>query len=262
MGDEPVDVGAALRALRRRASLSQRELAERARVPQSTIARIEADRGDSHFGTVVALVRAAGGDVRIVASRGDALEPPPDHEPRDAAGRRYPAHVDVREVLTAGDWWGGWWSGTGPSLPRATWPRAAPRYTFDLDRRRRDAHRGDAARLRAAARAEVRRVESHDDTACTFVALVEGRIVGWLIASIDPTLPDCPRGATIHRVEVHPAWRAADIAGLLVTALRAEFADAGVTVARATADDVDVLVLLLRSGFRRTRSQAMRLDVG
>ncbi|MGH3680669.1 MAG: helix-turn-helix domain-containing protein, partial [Natronosporangium sp.] len=37
----PIDLGATLRALRRRADLSQRELAERAEVPASTIARIE-----------------------------------------------------------------------------------------------------------------------------------------------------------------------------------------------------------------------------
>jgi transcriptional regulator with XRE-family HTH domain len=64
---DALDLGAALRALRRRADLSQRELARRARVPQSTVARIESDRpSEPHFGTVVALVRAAGGDVQIV----------------------------------------------------------------------------------------------------------------------------------------------------------------------------------------------------
>jgi transcriptional regulator with XRE-family HTH domain len=259
-----VDVGAALRALRRRASLSQRDLAERARVPQPTIARIESDRtGDPHFGTVVALVRAAGGDVRIVARRGGAPEPlPPDDEPRDAAGRRYPAHLDVREVLTADDWWGGWWSGTGPTLPRAQWPREAPSYTFDLDRRRRDARRSDDARRRAAARAEEHRLESHDHAACRFVALVDGLIVGWLIASIDPTLPDCPRSATVHRVDVHPSWRTAGIGAALVTAFRTELSTTGVPVARATVDDVDALKLLLEMGFRRTRSEALRLEVG
>ncbi|WP_328422851.1 helix-turn-helix domain-containing protein [Micromonospora sp. NBC_00389] len=43
-GDGLINVGAALRSLRRRADLSQRELAERSGVPKSTLARIEAGR--------------------------------------------------------------------------------------------------------------------------------------------------------------------------------------------------------------------------
>ncbi|MGC4804725.1 GNAT family N-acetyltransferase [Micromonospora sp. DT233] len=58
----PVPLGDLLRALRRRADLSQRQLAERSGVPQATLARIEAGRvGDPRFRTVERLVHAAGG---------------------------------------------------------------------------------------------------------------------------------------------------------------------------------------------------------
>ncbi|MET0417539.1 MAG: helix-turn-helix domain-containing protein, partial [Actinoplanes sp.] len=60
------DLGSLLRALRRRADLSQRELAERAGVPQPTLARIESGRAiDPRYRTVERLVRAAGGDLAI-----------------------------------------------------------------------------------------------------------------------------------------------------------------------------------------------------
>ncbi|MEH1057347.1 GNAT family N-acetyltransferase [Micromonospora sp. CPCC 206171] len=61
-----VDLGAALRALRRQADLSQRELAEKSGVPQATIARIESGRTtDPRFRTVEQLVRAASGRLGI-----------------------------------------------------------------------------------------------------------------------------------------------------------------------------------------------------
>jgi transcriptional regulator with XRE-family HTH domain len=56
------DLGVLLRALRRQGDLSQRDLAARAGVPASTVARIESGRAtDPKFRTVERLVRAAGG---------------------------------------------------------------------------------------------------------------------------------------------------------------------------------------------------------
>ncbi|WP_309225124.1 helix-turn-helix transcriptional regulator [Salinispora sp. H7-4] len=56
-----LDLGATLRALRRRADLSQRELAERSGVPKSTVARIESQPGaDPRLRTVERLFHAGG----------------------------------------------------------------------------------------------------------------------------------------------------------------------------------------------------------
>ncbi|MEV0425367.1 GNAT family N-acetyltransferase [Micromonospora sp. NPDC050495] len=64
--DRPTDLGDVLRRLRRRADLSQRELAVRAGVPQAAVARIESGRaGDPRYRTVERLVRAAGGELRL-----------------------------------------------------------------------------------------------------------------------------------------------------------------------------------------------------
>jgi ribosomal protein S18 acetylase RimI-like enzyme len=235
-------------------------------VPQQTLARIESDRpGDPRLGTVVALMRAAGGDVRIVDDTGrrDALVPPADDEPRDAAGRRYPAHLDLRKVLTPEDWWGAWWVHTaGPRFTRELWPREAPPYTFDLDRRRRDERRDVAERRRAAARAEVRRVDADDAAVCALVAFIDGVAVGWLVASLDPTSPSGPDSVTLHRVEVHPSWRRVGIGRALMEAFRAELYGAGGSVVHAAVHGAGGVALLLRAGFRRTRGETLLLVMG
>lgn len=56
---------AILREARARAALTQRELAARAKKPQSEIARIERGRRDPSLTTLQRLVRAAGFDLRI-----------------------------------------------------------------------------------------------------------------------------------------------------------------------------------------------------
>ena len=59
--DPEMKLGEVLRSLRRRADLSQRELAARAGVPKSTVSRIESDEAwNPSFRTVERLVRAAG----------------------------------------------------------------------------------------------------------------------------------------------------------------------------------------------------------
>jgi predicted transcriptional regulator len=55
----------ALRWARRRAGLSQRALAEKSGLPQSTIGRIEAGTVDPRVGTLTRLLRACGFDLEV-----------------------------------------------------------------------------------------------------------------------------------------------------------------------------------------------------
>jgi transcriptional regulator with XRE-family HTH domain len=60
----------ALRWARLTAGLSQRQLAERSGVPQSTVGRIEAGLVDPRVGTLSRLVRACGYDLEVLARIG------------------------------------------------------------------------------------------------------------------------------------------------------------------------------------------------
>jgi len=137
---EPVDLATAIRALRRHADLSQRELAERADVPQATIARIESGRAPNpHFRTVERLVRAAGGVLAVRAAGAGELPANPHEGLCDRAERHYPAHLDVREVTSPEQWWGAWWTLT---MVRSHWPlHTVPKFTYDLNRLERDQRR-------------------------------------------------------------------------------------------------------------------------
>ncbi|MEH1016127.1 GNAT family N-acetyltransferase [Micromonospora sp. CPCC 206060] len=209
MAEEPGgwDVGAILRAVRRAADLSQRELAARAGVPGSTVARIESGQaGNPGFRTVERLVRAGGGRLTVEppgteppgtgANRagvdgagtdgGEAVGPGnveavPGAELRDRAGRRYPAHLDVREVREPRDWPGAWWA-HWYDLPPERWPLPVPAATYDLCRRRRD-HRRWGERVRQLVR--VRRVTA---------GLPEG---SWRFVA------DLPDGGTIGELRAH-----------------------------------------------------------
>lgn len=102
-----IELGVMLRALRRRADLSQRQLADLAGVPRSTVARIESGEvTDPRIRTLERLVRAAGGELPI----SDGSGPVPSEELRDRAERHYPAHLDVRPVEELTDWAGAWWA--------------------------------------------------------------------------------------------------------------------------------------------------------
>jgi transcriptional regulator with XRE-family HTH domain len=60
-----------VREARRRAGLTQRELAERAGTTQSAIARLEGGRTSPSFETVLSLVRASGFDLDIMLAERD-----------------------------------------------------------------------------------------------------------------------------------------------------------------------------------------------
>ncbi|MGH2499602.1 MAG: helix-turn-helix transcriptional regulator [Candidatus Limnocylindria bacterium] len=63
-----------MRSARRRAGLTQRALAERAGVPQPTIAAIEAGRQDPRFSTLLRLLRASGAELESVPLTGIGVD--------------------------------------------------------------------------------------------------------------------------------------------------------------------------------------------
>lgn len=64
----------ALRQARRRAGLTQRRLAAKAGVPQSTVARIESSAMDPRVSTLDALLRACGDELRAVPRIGIGID--------------------------------------------------------------------------------------------------------------------------------------------------------------------------------------------
>ncbi|MFF5053942.1 GNAT family N-acetyltransferase [Micromonospora sp. NPDC000663] len=269
-----IDVGAALRDLRRRADLSQRELAEQAGVPKSTVARIEAGQGARPaFRTVELLVRAAGGELAVTMPGDPSCEAvsEPEHtredEPRDEAGRRYPAHLDVRRVLTLKDWPGAWWVHSY-TLSQRLWPVRVPELTYDLGRARRDERR-----LRNRTRAQVRfrrATEGLPTTSWRFLAEVPGvGPVGELRAherSFDLRLGEDwgdRRELVLEGVLVAPGLRTLGIGRQLIGLLAREMAEAGIRTTHAMAEAGNV-EFLLACGFelQPSRPSALTLEVG
>jgi transcriptional regulator with XRE-family HTH domain len=123
-----------LRAARRAADLSQRELAARAGLSTGTVGSVESDDrpSDPHVSTVHRLLVATGHRLTVVGADGAPLAPATGRGPRDAALRRYPSHLDVRAVRDLDDWWYG---------PFLTTCDPLPPYTYDLSRARRDHRR-------------------------------------------------------------------------------------------------------------------------
>jgi len=119
-------------ALRRRADLSQRELAALAGIPASTVARLESGATtDPRLSTMAKLAAAAGHRLVIAADDDELLIPEPELRGRcrDLRGRRMPAHLDVAPAME--DWLRPWWT-----------PKRGE-FTFIRNRRRRDEVRAE-----------------------------------------------------------------------------------------------------------------------
>ncbi|HTF46614.1 MAG TPA: helix-turn-helix transcriptional regulator [Pseudonocardia sp.] len=119
-----------VRAVRRRADLSQRELAGRAGVSPSSVSRLEAGTLTPSLGMLSRLMRVA--DVRLVAVDSDGHVIPPVRcwaDTRDGADRHYPAHLDTILDPRPGEWWAD------------RFGLARPPETFHRDRALRDAQR-------------------------------------------------------------------------------------------------------------------------
>ncbi|WBB77856.1 GNAT family N-acetyltransferase [Micromonospora sp. WMMD882] len=274
---DPVDLGPVLRALRRQADLSQRELAARCGVPKSTVARIESGVTDPAFRTVERLVRAAGGEVAVGLPDGDgdggtgtgrrrvaSVVAVPQEGLFDRGGRRYPAHLDVRTVRTPKDWPGAWWA-YWYDLPPQRWPLSVPPATYELDRSRRDRRRwvdGVCATLRYR-----RDTAGLPPTSWRFVAeLPDGGLVGELRAherSVDLLLGWGAGGEheiVLDGVLVRPDLRHAGVGRRLVTLLADEMDRAGVTDAYAVAE-FGAVDFLRACGFRVQASRVTTLTL-
>ena len=126
------DTSGLVRAVRRRADLSQRQLARRAGLSHATVARIETRSLAPSLATLGAILEVAG--IRLVAVDADnrvvtSMVDPPTTDLRDGAGRRYPSHLDVILDPLPGEWWAD------------RYGMARPPETFKRDRTMRDVMR-------------------------------------------------------------------------------------------------------------------------
>ena len=148
------DLPGVLRRIRRAADLSQRELADRLQLAKSSVGRAESGAAGMDVRTVARAASLAGLRLALVNTDGEEVGPMTADGARDMGNRRFPAHLDTR----FGDerWW----------YDVHRYDRARPWFTFDRDRRARDAYRqrdgtpedhhvpkaGDSPRERADAR--------------------------------------------------------------------------------------------------------------
>jgi transcriptional regulator with XRE-family HTH domain len=120
------DLTAALRRIRRRADLSQRELGTALGVAASTITHAEARRRDLSVSLLTRAAALAGLRLALLDVDGSEVAPMSEDAVRDRGGRRFPAHLDTR--YGDEDWW------HGPHR----FSRRPPTYTFDRKRALRD----------------------------------------------------------------------------------------------------------------------------
>jgi len=127
------DLTGALRRIRRTADLSQRELATRIDVSKSAIAAAESGSRSLDLRLLAEAAELAGLHLALVDADGHEVSGMAAEGVRDMSGRRFPAHLDTRYSDE------GWWH-----HPHR-YDRAQPWYTFDRDRRTRDAFRAHGA---------------------------------------------------------------------------------------------------------------------
>ena len=104
-GDE---ISGLVRRVRRRAKLSQRELAHDLGVSQSAVAKWETGRTTPSARMLARVLEVARLSLSAVDESGETVRPMAARAARDAAGRRYPAHTFV--------WAEGWWAPLGSEM--------------------------------------------------------------------------------------------------------------------------------------------------
>jgi len=106
-----LDADQLIRGVRDRRKVSQRELAQRAGLPLSTISRIESGAVSPRFDTLRRLLKAAHVAIVVVDTQRpfDPIADDPLLDPlRDRAGRHPPAHLPRWLILNMFDPWWGW----------------------------------------------------------------------------------------------------------------------------------------------------------
>lgn len=100
------DVPGLIRRVRRVCDLNQLELAERLGVSQSTIGRWETGAAEPTVSMFTTLVALAGWSLSVRDENAEAVRPMRPDGVRDAAGRRRPAHLDVKPRRPTYTSWG------------------------------------------------------------------------------------------------------------------------------------------------------------
>jgi transcriptional regulator with XRE-family HTH domain len=266
-----VDLPLLLRALRHRADLSQRELAERAGVPATTVASIESGRSaDPKFHTMEKLARAAGAHLSILLDDGTEVTRIETDDLRDNGDRRFPAHLDVHPVRDPWDWWGTRWGFPSPYAKRVLTP---PAYSFIRSRYYRDVRRRGAERELPTDTVRVRCLRAGDERLLDDMPrheavryLADGSVRHWVAEYVDGEvgghlaayLQRRPGGGAdrllVHRLRLGPApARDQAIALRLVSSLIGEAARLEIKRIEAAVDDLspESEALYRACGFRR-----------
>ena len=118
-----------LRRVRRVADLSQRELALAVGISPSAVGSAESGARDLPLSVVARIAEVAALRLSLVDGDGREISGMAENTVRDAAGRRFPAHLDTR--YSEDRWW------HGPHR----YHRTQPSYTFDRRRDLRDLKR-------------------------------------------------------------------------------------------------------------------------
>jgi transcriptional regulator with XRE-family HTH domain len=119
-----------IRKLRRRADLSQRELAKAAKVSPSTVARVESGALVPSLTMLLRLLAAGRLMLVVTDEQGTVVQPMRVwDDTHDGAERAFPAHLDLILDPRRGEWWAD------------VYGLARPPETFHRDRRYRDARR-------------------------------------------------------------------------------------------------------------------------
>jgi transcriptional regulator with XRE-family HTH domain len=270
---DQLDLPGALRALRRRADLSQRELAARSGVPPGTVGSIESGGSPNpRFQTVERLVAAAGARLAIVDIDGSEPVRLPTDASRDQADRRFPPHLDLHPYT---------WRGIGPATGfgfvrnrryrdynrRCAADERREGVTYDIrrlgpgDATALEAIRASARDLDPAGRGQVDRPPLSDAEALRYLRdpslrhwiaeqHVSHRILGHLAARVHDHCAGRPVIAVVE-VGVRPEYRDGLVGIGLVAALGGEAAKLGVDDVVAMTDEPATARYLRDLGFRR-----------
>jgi transcriptional regulator with XRE-family HTH domain/ribosomal protein S18 acetylase RimI-like enzyme len=269
--------------LRRRADLSQRELAARSGVPPATVGSVECGGSrNPSFRTVERLVAATGARLAIVDVDGSEPVRPPHDGLRDRAGRHFPAHLDVRQVTWRG---AGWVGGFGYVRDRrfrdqlrrraADESRDGPTYEVRRlgsgDTATLVAIRSDARDLDLAGREAVDRPPISDEGALRYLRdpslrhwvaaeRRSERIIGHLVARLHDHHAGNPVMIVVD-IGIRPEHRHGLVGITLTAALSDEAAASGVDRIVAITDNREAASYLRRLGFRRGSRRTPQLTL-